>query len=587
MRFVLLPFVFLSAFVSPIKALLLSPLGGTAANHRGIRIAHAVSATPSGSSSSSSTVLFYKNSTKTDYDIDNDVVTNPITIPQSITTTSTENLVVSSVETTKKNTNNDADDDDDDFASFDDNCFPGRDENDRFQCDPSVAFWRNFQALDGDVSHEENLFSAQHNLREMASIAQKFVGSAKGGPSSYFGRHLGRTAYFAMNAALGDAAFKYSNRNNENDDAPITMTARKGPLPMGMSSQHASRLLLETLLCYEEDYFKGIAKGFYREPWDMVSLNHRQSNPINALAQTSRFVREAVGTLGRRSRGTDQDKLVGFFNSKKSSTTTTTTTTTKEADGIKLYPDYYQTAFHYQGDGWMSTDSANVYETSTETLFLGRQDSMQRSSLPPLVALAKKFSGPKSTATRPMRVLEVACGTGRFLTFIRDNLPLDAECTALDLSPFYLEKASDNDAYWRKTRSREEHKHESTIAPATLVQAQAETLPFADNSFDAVLCVYLFHELPRHVRAKAAAEMARVVAPGGTVVLTDSIQKGDRPVLDGSLPNFQKMNEPFYVDYVNDDLGKHFETSGLTAKTKIVRSTTKSLSFSKPGELSL
>ena len=189
-----------------------------------------------------------------------------------------------------------------------------------------------------------------------------------------------------------------------------------------------------------------------------------------------------------------------------------------------------------------------------------------------------------------MRVLEIACGTGRFMTFVRDNLPLDTEYTAVDLSPFYLEKASDNDSYWRRTREQQEGSSSTsttTIAPSTLVQAQAEDLPFPDDSFDAVVCVYLFHELPRHVRAKAAAEMARVVCPGGTVVLTDSVQKGDRPPLDQALPNFQKMNEPFYVDYVNDDLGAHFEAGGLVRETKIVRSTTKSLSFSKPEELSI
>lgn len=183
-----------------------------------------------------------------------------------------------------------------------------------------------------------------------------------------------------------------------------------------------------------------------------------------------------------------------------------------------------------------------------------------------------------------MRVLEVACGTGRFMTFVRDNLPLDTEYTALDLSPFYLEKAADNDSYWRRTRSGSTT---STISPATFVQAQAEDLPFADNSFDAVLCVNLFHELPRHARAKASAEMARVVSPGGTVVLTDSFQKGDRPPMDKGLPNFQNMNEPYFVDYINDDLGAHFESEGLIPETKMVRSVTKSLSFSRPGELFL
>jgi len=557
--------------VLPAEALLFSPPSAAVATnnrHRGML---------SVCGRSSSTALFFKNSTTNHYDIDQN--------PNPLTKQSGDGAITSTIPTARSLP-------EDDFAPFDDNCFPGRDENDRFLCDPSVAFWRNFQ---NQEPHEP--LSAEENFRDMNVIARRFLSGTQRS-STYFGKHIGRTTYFIMNALLGDAAYQFSKRVGANNDADRKgsddqgpLETKKGSLPMGMSLEHASRLLLESLLCYEEDYFNYVAKGIYREPWDMATSNHRQSNPIRAMTQTGRFVREAVGTLGRRSR---RDKDVRFFrnnNSNHSRQKSPAPKAAKKAHGTKLYPDYYQTAFHYQGDGWMSTDSANVYETSTETLFLGRQDSMQRSSLPPLLELAEKFGSPKTpqqeTKTRPMRVLEVACGTGRFLTFARDSLPLDAEYTAVDLSPFYLEKASDNDDYWRNTRETQEGSSSSSIAPATLVQAKAEALPFGDDSFDAVLCMYLFHELPRHVRAKAAAEMARVVAPGGTVVFTDSIQKGDRPTLDHALPNFQKMNEPFYVDFVNDDLGSHFEEAGLIPQTKSVRSTTKSLSFTKPGELSL
>ena len=36
------------------------------------------------------------------------------------------------------------------------------------------------------------------------------------------------------------------------------------------------------------------------------------------------------------------------------------------------------------------------------------------------------------------KLLDVASGTGRFLTFVRDNFP-EMVCTALELSPHYLE----------------------------------------------------------------------------------------------------------------------------------------------------
>jgi ubiquinone/menaquinone biosynthesis C-methylase UbiE len=214
---------------------------------------------------------------------------------------------------------------------------------------------------------------------------------------------------------------------------------------------------------------------------------------------------------------------------------------------------------------------------------------MQRTSLPPIMEVAAKFERPKGLR-RPMKVLELACGTGRFMTFLRDNLPLDSAYTAVDLSPFYLEKARDNDDYWRRTRALQEQRTNRevgklSIAPANLLQAKAEDLPFKDESFDAVVCVYLFHELPRSIRKNVAAEMARVVAPGGTVVFTDSIQNGDRPILNSALGNFERMNEPYYGDYLEDNVAGHFESHGLVPMTKIVRSTTKSLSFSKPGTL--
>jgi ubiquinone/menaquinone biosynthesis C-methylase UbiE len=70
-----------------------------------------------------------------------------------------------------------------------------------------------------------------------------------------------------------------------------------------------------------------------------------------------------------------------------------------------------------------------------------------------------------------------------------------------------------------------------------------------------VSCIYLFHELPPAVRRAAAAEMARVLKPGGLLILTDSIQLGDRPRLDGGLVAFEQFNEPYYRTYISESFG--------------------------------
>ncbi len=54
-----------------------------------------------------------------------------------------------------------------------------------------------------------------------------------------------------------------------------------------------------------------------------------------------------------------------------------------------------------------------MYDFSTETLFVGRQDAMQRTALLPL---AEFMAGRSQSGTR---LLEIAAGTGRFHTFIK------------------------------------------------------------------------------------------------------------------------------------------------------------------------
>ena len=428
---------------------------------------------------------------------------------------------------------------------------PASYEQEHFTCDPSVSFWRDYNM--------DNTMTERDFIQRISSIAQKFT--SKGGEAfQYWLRHNVRTGYFFSNAVLGVTASRISfalNSVEEPDNGFTKVLAQP---------QVVVRLLAEAALCFDQDW-DNIANGKYKVPYDMYTWN-KQYNPLFVVDQTGRYIQEAVGTLTRRNMARQQDKDIWL--------------TPIESD---LYPDYYKTAFHYQTDGWMSSDSANVYETSTETLFLGRQDAMQRTSLLPLV----EYSKTNMNLGRPLKILEIGCGTGRFLTFARDNLPLDTEFTAVDLSPFYIEKTRENDRQWMsiiRKRIMTDHDDDDVVnhlKPVRVVQANGETLPFADEEFDVVICMYMFHEIPRYARSNVSAEMARVVkSEGGTVILTDSVQLGDRPNQDKTLGNFQDMNEPFYKDYIQDYLSLHFENAGLQPTRKMMSSNTKTLVFVRP-----
>eukprot|EP00977_Amphora_coffeiformis_P020509 scaffold8325_cov165-Amphora_coffeaeformis.AAC.2 len=432
------------------------------------------------------------------------------------------------------------------------------DENSKFECDEYVQFWMDFKSP-----------AAEEAPEQLRSIVAPYILNGSTKARAYWVYHMIRSGYFTGNAVVGAIAHTLHERLIKRSDKIASVFAD------GKTLDRYGLLLIEAFISYEQNW-KWVEKGILNYPWDAAiqassersgvqfQLDHKQSNPLFALSETSRLVRESIGVWGRRVRLEGKPSGVWLSNG-------------EIANSDIQYPSYYLNDFHYQTMGWFSSESAENYEVSTESLFLGRQDSMQRQTLVPL---KKHF-----TKEAPERILEVACGTGRFATFARDEFPT-SRMTLVDLSPFYLAKARDNIKYWQDYRGSTAMKlatGKESRAPETteFVQANAEKLPFPDNYFDAVTTVYLFHEMPHEARVNTAKELARVCKPGGIVVFSDSTQTSDRPDLADVLLNFRLLNEPHYESYLKEDIPSLFERHGLKCSEKYFNSRTKTLSFVK------
>ncbi len=108
-------------------------------------------------------------------------------------------------------------------------------------------------------------------------------------------------------------------------------------------------------------------------------------------------------------------------------------------------------------------------------------------------------------AARPQHVLDVATGTaGVAIELARQT---DAEVVGVDISESMLQ------------RGRDRVRGAGLERRIRLETARAETLPFADRSFDAVSFTYLL----RYVADPAATlrELARVLRPGGVMASLD------------------------------------------------------------------
>jgi ubiquinone/menaquinone biosynthesis C-methylase UbiE len=207
-------------------------------------------------------------------------------------------------------------------------------------------------------------------------------------------------------------------------------------------------------------------------------------------------------------------------------------------------PDYYTQDFHFQTGGYLTPESARLYDVQVETLFMGSAGPMRRRALG---AVADAVHGRDQ---RQLKLLDVACGTGRFLRQVRLAFPR-LQLTGLDLSQAYLDEGRSQFA---------------DLKQATWLAANAETIPLLDASLDIVTCIFLFHELPPDIRRRVASEMARVLKPGGRLVFMDSLQMGDKPGWDGLLEAFPvRFHEPYYRHYAIDDLDGLFRNVGLNA----------------------
>lgn len=126
-------------------------------------------------------------------------------------------------------------------------------------------------------------------------------------------------------------------------------------------------------------------------------------------------------------------------------------------------------------------------------------------ALAPLEKMALKEIRRKLLAQSEGKVLEIGAGTG--LNF--SHYPAGLEVTATDPDPDMLVRAK-----LRKDQS-------SVLKEVSL--ANAESLPFADESFDTVVATLVFCSIPNPLRA--FQEVSRVLKPGGKVLLLEHVRK--------------------------------------------------------------
>lgn len=154
---------------------------------------------------------------------------------------------------------------------------------------------------------------------------------------------------------------------------------------------------------------------------------------------------------------------------------------------------------------------AFLYDLLLSFLSFGKESEMRERAL----RLARLSSGEN--------VLDIGCGTGTLAITAKRQVGRNGYVCGIDASPEMLARAS------KKARK--------AGLEVDFRNALVESMPFRDGQFDVVLSTLMLHHLPGKLRNQCAAEVRRVLKPGGRLLAIDF---GTAPGKKGIVAHFHR-----------------------------------------------
>ena len=141
----------------------------------------------------------------------------------------------------------------------------------------------------------------------------------------------------------------------------------------------------------------------------------------------------------------------------------------------------------------------------------------------PIVALEKRTITPWLVDLHGRKFIEASCGTGRWLAYAAEG---GAQVTGFDLSPAMLAEAAVKPGL-----------------PGRVAVADSRALPLGNGCADIVLCALSLGHMPP--AETTVTELARVVAPAGTLIVSDFHPEASRA---GWKRTFRRGREVYEVE---------------------------------------
>lgn len=192
-------------------------------------------------------------------------------------------------------------------------------------------------------------------------------------------------------------------------------------------------------------------------------------------------------------------------------------------------PDYLQDEY---GWAYVNTTSIRILDHKPlVNIVLWGNFEMLRDA-----AIDELCHGASSSTQIHGKTLQVACVYADLSQKLAERLAPDATFDVIDVVPYQLENLQNK-----------------MTLPVRTTCADARSLPFDNNAMDQVLVFLLLHEMPNDVRRATLEEAARVLKPGGKMVILD-YHRPDTNRWQAIMTLMYKIYEPFALDMFKHEI---------------------------------
>jgi len=224
------------------------------------------------------------------------------------------------------------------------------------------------------------------------------------------------------------------------------------------------------------------------------------------------------------------------------------------------YPEYYLQPFHGYDEGNMEWLPSYECEAATLSISSTYWDNITVDDAEKQFRfnISKNIENylNQEQIEQPNNILDIGCSIGISTEYTKKYFTNATNIVGVDLSPYFISMA--------------EYRAQILNNNIKYIHANAENIPLENNTFDLILCTFIFHEVPLIPTDKIIQEAIRLLKKDGVLAIIDL--DPEKLIDTLTINKFRRwsfeVTEPHIYQYYLNNMTQSLVTNGFINVTK-------------------